>query len=638
MTLEIHLASEITDFYPVDDRTPEAKFGRYLSSHFELEIVDRRDNFLIGQAGLILSQNRSFVDRRLVKSVEFEEDIESSDQVKIVLLNPELRLSNSTIFVEGNSIDVFMAYDNRPRFFMGRGIITEITRDYNDQEPTIVLTGHDISYFMMDEQRAEIVPDGSRWHRTRRPPPETHRSDEIVRRICGFGIDPTYLVEQDTQATTESQPTYEDSDDERGMSDPSSCGTCIEETGYGLVLDNLINGHPGIYQLPEIVIQSNVSDLEHFGQRRDAGHVWSGLADSEIAAAIFRKYGVVPYVQETDEHRLRRSSSPADPDVIQLPEINIIGNPNGRSTEEDPTFEQDNQSGIDEVSRLIAELEGNISAEDQESICNRLSQYRQEETTQPQEDNRRRVVQRAGTTDWDFLTELAKKHNYICFVFFDYESRQWIGYWGPEENIPQNREYIFWYAAGAFTSLKLFRPSSSTRNQATQIDLLYVDPLTRQENRLRVNMQSGSQSPAAQVQEESNPDPVGTGPEVVLEINGRRSVVHANHRFTSAIDAQNWLMAYWRRHAADFQVVEGETIVGIPELRARQYHIFRGVQRDSGRYFVTYARHIMESESSYTTTFTCRKTPAVLTEQSDLTVESEEMNNTAPAPLPANVA
>jgi hypothetical protein len=393
------------------------------------------------------------------------------------------------------------------------------------------------------------------------------------------------------------------------------------------------------------------------------------MSDSDLVSAIFRKYDVVPYVEITNERRGRIVTLPdsdaADTDVAtdnenddnrdpisistnigdaddarypimlgvrtrdtsrqlnnQLVRLDQFGLPLGLSdysairrwkgrSRGDPVDPQDN------VDRTVVP----IDSEEQEAPESPENADRQ------QQDTRRRVVQKAGTSDWAFLKELAKKHGFIVFTFFDYESRSWIGYWGAEENIPQNREYIFRYNAGPQTSLKTFRPSVSSKNQSTEIDLIFNDPVTRRENRLRVNIQAGAQAPASALQEAENPDPIGDGPEVILNVNGERMVVNANHRFTSAEDARRWLLAYWRRYATDFQVIEGQTVIGLPELRARQYHRFLGVLRDSGRYFVSQTRHAFSEE--YVTTFTCHRSPTSLEPNSEVVIEAEDMNATA---------
>jgi hypothetical protein len=232
-------------------------------------------------------------------------------------------------------------------------------------------------------------------------------------------------------------------------------------------------------------------------------------------------------------------------------------------------------------------------------------------STQPARRRLREVTQKAGTTDWQFITKLAEKHGFIVFVFFHLESRRWIGYWGPEGNVPQSVEWIFRYNAGDQTTLGDIRPNVSLRNQSTEIDLLYVDPVTRRTNRLRVAMDNVDPnfSPWRGVVEGSEPnqDPIGDGPEVTLTVQGERVRVNADHRFTSAEDARQWLMAYWLRHAEDYMFMEGNTIVGLPECRAREKHQFLGIGRYAGSYFITQVRHSMSPGQVYGTTFTARK-------------------------------
>jgi len=97
--------------------------------------------------------------------------------------------------------------------------------------------------------------------------------------------------------------------------------------------------------------------------------------------------------------------------------------------------------------------------------------------------------------------------------------------------------------------------------------------------------------------------PVGEGPEVTLIVHGQRVRTHADRRFRNVEEAREWLMAYWVTNAKDFHVIEGDTVIGIPELRGRQYHRFLGMERFSGRFFVSQVRHEMSTGSAYKTSF-----------------------------------
>jgi len=95
-------------------------------------------------------------------------------------------------------------------------------------------------------------------------------------------------------------------------------------------------------------------------------------------------------------------------------------------------------------------------------------------------------------------------------------------------------------------------------------------------------------------------------------------------------------MAYWLRYAEDFYIIDGDTIIGIPEMRAREYHVLEGLGRYSGEFFITQTRHMMKAGAVYKTTFVGRaKTPFVPgDEQGDdtLVVDQVELGERQPEP------
>jgi phage protein D len=719
-------ASEITSFYKDDERSIYEKYGNLIAPYFAIEVSDKDDRQLYS-ASSILEGNSWDLNGLIVNDVEIEESIDSSNLIRITINNPTVELASSNLFAEGNNIDVFVGYDGRRSYYMGRGIIVEISPKYTDSDiPKIELMCYDVTHFMMEEGKADIVPEGSEWWR-RNTQTATAPEGNIETVNYNNAIPDTDLDE--VQASRAQRINAAASEQGQGVS--------VETEALPTFLDSGVDPTERVIEAGTVEIrrESNVLGPERtqvrrsastwqkqrFGRRRrKAGKVWVNKTDSEIVAAIFQSYGIVPYVEATNESvvrnrdRLRRNRIISDNerrqriiddpfgeedfrqveidrrinqeirpdedydqaqqrigqeyddaaiyedytqsedrygDLSQADEIeqdtrqvDIIGsrdswrNINNNSGEavrdselntqqyiENPTNVYDPAIGLqnyDDSMNPRAEggfgyvtrgrNEGALTHQDYAFADN--LRFRAVLTDTPEllpvpELNDRKVTQKAGTTDWDFIMKLAEAHGFIVFVFFDITSRRWIGYWGPESNVPQSRQFIFRYNEGDMTTIANANPRLSMIKQSNEIDLIYYDPVSRKTNRLRVALDNVNENYGnfRNYGPDSSEEILGDGPEITLVVHGQRVNVNASRRFRNADDARRWLIGYWIQHASDFITLEGDTIIGIPELRGREKHIFQGIERYSGEYFVTQARHTLSPGNGYKTSFIARK-------------------------------
>jgi len=725
--ISIHAASEIASLYRDDERSITEKYGQMLAPYFRLVITSKDDRVLFS-AGNIANAGGYDLDGLIVSDVSMEEDIEGADAISITVQNPRVDLQNSMLFDVGNNIDLFMGYDGRPSFYMMRGIIVEVQPEFPaDSIPTIKITAYDKSYFMMEEGKAEIVPEGSAWWERRRRASVGRQPlrDRIVynnafstNRLSDEEVAENRRIEDLAAAQgVDVTPRLVGGEDA-----PDSLEQSVTRIGAGSVIDD--HAADAMFDAANEQIQGSTGargqltwQRQRFGRRRRrAGKVWRGKTDSEIVAAIFISYGITPYVEATHERR-RLSTNRSRPRARNSNgDSETTGRPSTRGTTTYRNLE--NQVEVSEAERERIEFgqdyglsredgepheldrpRDSVEASDLDSYNNNdptslgfflhdvetgtgnrgvggsrtlrtdvpwvniasdplyLSEEPDEgpneiflgyhDDTPPQVQNRaspvtrrlREVVQKAGTTDWDFIKKLAEKHDFILFVFYHLETARWIGYWGPESNVPQFRQYTFRYNDGPNTTLGTLRPNTSARNQSTEIDLIYVDPVNGRENRLRVAMDNLSEYTdgiRGQGDSYQTNDPVGEGPEVVLRIHGQRVSVNADRRFTSAEDARRWLMSYWLSRAKDFYVIEGDTIIGIPEMRAREHHFLYGIGRYSGEFFITQATHSMSPGQIYKTTFVGRaKTAALGTDEMGddmLVVDQQTLGESQPEP------
>jgi len=607
-----------------------------LAPYFRIEISGE-NNRVMFSAEANATEGNYDLNGLIVSSVEWEENDCQASMMKLTIENIDMRLHDSRMFAEGNSIDLWMGYDGRHPDYMGRAIVTGIEPEFSsDSIPKLNVTGYDISHFLMEEGRAEVQAEGTAWwerHRQQPPanPPNQQGTSylrqqlespqaqqlEIERLMQAEG-----LTEQQARSLVHNQTL--DQTGTRAANDSVRLGTA----------SNTNQQRTNTPRTRTVLRKARVPR-----RRNNRGKVWRNLRDDEIANAIFQSYGIVPYTEAVGGNaRSRREVR-----EITINEPAILDN--FRDTNDQAEAAHQSVAQVfaslppDRQRRFLTSMDAegpNLRAYDAPI---RVVETTGERTVRiTQEVGGRRVVQKAGTSDWEFLKKLAKNHGFIMFVFYYYETSNWIGYWGSPHNVPQHIIYNFHYNYREMTTLKSFRPRISTRGQKTEIDMVFTDPVTRKSQRLRVAMENVSRySP-----EFRGPDatalmdePLGNGPEVVLTIHGRRTSVQADRNFRTIDDARRWLMSFWYNHASEFCEAEGEFIQGIPEVHCRHKHQFDGLTRFDGLYFLTQVSHKMSAGSMYTTSFSGYLMVDMLfnepeQENGEMTVESEDMGQLTP--------
>ncbi len=589
-------AAEIGTLYQHDDRSLAEKYGNQIAPFFRVEISDQSDQVLFSAESSV-HEGSYDLEGLIISEVTWDENDCQASAMTLKVQNPDLRLHDSRLFAEGNSVDLWMGYDGFTPDYMGRAIITELEPEFPSSGiPAINVTLYDIAYFMMEEARAEIVPEGTAWFE--RHTQTNSQSTQRQQRVGGTHVagTPEERDQRNRQGTVSGQPPAP-SVTVAGTQQPASLDLG-NRPARSVVLDEPSSSS----NVGNTARTTNWRQARIPRRRRNSGKVWRELRDDEIVEKIFWSYGVVPYTEATNQ-RARGTNRTVENELTEINSSHISNDPG----EQARRLQREEELGLTRRTpgQTVADDLPELNLQGLETIEARL--FAQTTTSQRQErTGGRRVVQKSGTSDWEFIKKLAKAHGHIVFVFFHYESKRWIGYWGPPQNVPQDVAYTFQYNAGDASSLGKVKPRISMRGQKTEIDLSFVDPRSGREQRLRVSMDSvnpyspefrGPDGPA------TIPEPLGNGPEVTLTIHGQRVQTIANRPFTDMDDARRWLMAFWYRHATDFCQIEGDTIIGLPEMRARQKHSIDGIGRVSGNFFITKSTHSMKSRSIYTSTF-----------------------------------
>lgn len=641
-------ARRIGRLFRRDDRDISEKYGEMIAPFFRIEISGQ-DQRTLFSAEANARDGGYDLNGLIVSSVEWEENDCQASMMKLTIENIDMRLHDSRMFTEGNSVDLWMGYDGRQPDYMGRAIITAIEPEFSaDAIPKLSVTGYDISHFMMEEGRAEVQAEGTKWWERHRSNPTPANPEQRQQ---------TFLRQQaETPAARDSRRR----DRERelvaaGVSQEQARilaasivpDTPLSESGARAVdspVTNVTVNLPNNQRPNTPRSRTTLRQARVPRRRNNRGKVWRNLRDNEIADAIFQSYGIVPYTEAIGADARSRTIT--------------------REVRSNVPIVLDNIPDTDEQARaraLLAVAQGiELNSENRRLAFGgtsvdregpRLGLERREiravqqtgETTLQvtEEVGGRRVVQKAGTTDWEFLKKLAKNHGFIMFVFYYYETGTWIGYWGSPHNVPQHVQYNFHYNYREMTTLKSFRPRISTRGQKTEIDMVFTDPATRKRQRLRVAMENISRySPEFRGPDSTAllDEPLGSGPEVTLTIHGRRTSVQADRNFRNIDDARRWLMSFWYNHASEFCEAEGEFIQGIPEIHCRHKHQFDGLTRFDGIYFLTQVSHKMSPGAMYTTSYSGYLMVDMLFNEPEqengmMTVESENMGQLSPQTL-----
>lgn len=621
-------ARQIGVLFQRDDRDLRDRYGEMAAPFFRIEISDQSDRILFS-AEAHANDGSYDLNGLIVSDVEWEENDCQASMMSMTIQNIDMTLHDSRLFAEGNSIDLWMGYDGLQPDYMGRAIIVEPAPTFPSAAiPTIQIAAYDISHYMMEEGRAEIQAEGTKWWERNRinNPPANNTTNQL---FTTNRRDRRGQAEADRRAAREAGalPGDVESIPEESVDESGGRYDLEDEEIEAFAVDRTTTNEAEQPTTP--FRQARIPR-----RRRDRGKVWRNMKDSEIAAAIFQSYGIVPFVEATNENARARHQTSTTQNV-QI----ITDNVQDRNDQMLAAREEQRARGGPIVTpNLSVDRDGARLRPPLQDRAVRATGIVTTNTATT-EVGGRRVVQKSGTSDWEFLKQMAKNHGFIVFVFFYYETRDWIGYWGSPHNVPQSVHYDFHYNRGDDTSISSFRPKVNMRGQKTEIDLVYVDPIMRREQRLRVAMENLSRfAPEFRGPDATSEihEPLGSGPEVVLSIQGQRVSVQANRRFTTIDDARQWLMAFWFQHASEFCEGEGEMLIGIPEVHCRHKHNLRGYGRFDGEYFFTKVTHKMSSGQAYATTFSGFRMVDMLMSPPDqetdaLTVESNELGQLIPS-------
>jgi phage protein D len=240
------------------------------------------------------------------------------------------------------------------------------------------------------------------------------------------------------------------------------------------------------------------------------------------------------------------------------------------------------------------------------------------------------VLKKAGESDWQLLTWLAANTQTL-----DGLELRWYVRWDAAANggegadvlvfephefgRGQERQYVFRYEddVAALAPLRSFRVSADLKGMATRLVLTYFSRFVNEEREIVVDAADATKAPTVVWSGAK-----GAGGETIEgEIEDGAAVRVAagdpwEERnpaplvFDDDAAAVTWARRWFRRRQEAFCEADF-TVVGMPDVRPWDVHLFRGMSaRFDGAYMVTSVRHRLASDGGYYMDLTANKVPS----------------------------
>lgn len=239
-------------------------------------------------------------------------------------------------------------------------------------------------------------------------------------------------------------------------------------------------------------------------------------------------------------------------------------------------------------------------------------------------------VQGADMSDWEFLQKLADLNRFDLWVDWSLEQEKWIVHFKKREDTGQ-AGYLFEYnpepdSTGTLISAE---PDFSMKDQSTDVEVLVYDKKKRRIEKTVISdttpgeeVKLGGQGVApAQLQAKKE---FAAGARVRFSAFGQTFEAFSGKPFKSRKDAENFVTNLLRERERDFMTISGK-VVGVPDLRARQFHELRGLgKRLDGLYRFTNVRHNQQPGTPYTCDFVAHKVLGTLVSRTASTSEAKK--------------
>lgn len=248
-----------------------------------------------------------------------------------------------------------------------------------------------------------------------------------------------------------------------------------------------------------------------------------------------------------------------------------------------------------------------------EAVEQRAADYNFQTDIDPTPEAPTDFIQKAGMSDYDFVSGLANLTGYLFWVDGDAEGNWTLHFKDPERLNEQEIRYRLEYNLGDMSTLFQFQPEFLVSEAIAQIRVRVQDPTTGAvfDAEFTENNVDGSPDllydPAVDLDTETVEMPPSSATAVQLYIGDYSFEEITNRRFTSEADAIRWARQWFRRSRENFIQARGFAI-GVEAARARQVHEINGVGiMYDGLYYFSRVKHRCDTQDGYTIDFNARK-------------------------------
>jgi len=243
----------------------------------------------------------------------------------------------------------------------------------------------------------------------------------------------------------------------------------------------------------------------------------------------------------------------------------------------------------------------------------KAKEYKMETDIDPTPNAPKKIIQKSGVSDYDFVKGMA---NITGFIFWvdgkagpNSDSNWTLHFKDPKKLKEQDKVYTFRYDFGDEGSLLSFVPELLVKGAKTNLIVTVKDRLSGRKLRAEITEEN-----------EGSPDLDATG-DLTGEVKGEYTTasdikiffnnfsfdVVTNRRFQVEADVVDWAQQWFRRMRENFIMSRGKTI-GVETLMARQQHVIEGVGESyTGQYYFSKVKQIQNDSEGYVCDFACRK-------------------------------
>lgn len=216
--------------------------------------------------------------------------------------------------------------------------------------------------------------------------------------------------------------------------------------------------------------------------------------------------------------------------------------------------------------------------------------------------------QKADQTDYSFVKGLANSIGWSFWVDYSVGKKWALHFKNPKTLRVQEFKYTFEHGNGDKSSLLDFDPELSLTGNVTRLQVQGRDPdkgkfLVEEFNDEQTAPDSRYKGDPTTVIDETQ---TTAGAVIKLFFGDHAIEVVSDKHFVSSAEMKIWAEQWWRRKRENFVVGRG-TVVGLPDLRARQTHTLILPDKSlCGDYYFARVRHVFNG-SGYLVDFTARK-------------------------------